>query len=68
MDGRGCAADILQTYPLIISKVYTQTLYYHLMQERTGTFFLGRFMALKGPVGRGQAVNGCGHLERFSKL
>ena len=28
MDGRGCAVEILQTHPLIISRVYTQTLYY----------------------------------------
>ena len=26
--GRGCAAEILQTHPLIINRVYTQALYY----------------------------------------
>ena len=28
--------------------------------------FWGGVMALKGPVERGQALNGCSHLENFS--
>ena len=27
--------------------------------------FCDGVVALKGPVGRGQALNGCGHLENF---
>ena len=33
LDGRGCAAEISQTHPLIISRVYTQTLYFHLIYK-----------------------------------
>ena len=34
-------------------------------QGRTGIFFWGGVMALKGSVENGQALNGCSHLENF---
>ena len=35
------------------------------MQGRTGTFVVGWRCGSDGPVGRGQALNGCSHLVNF---
>ena len=34
-------------------------------RDRLALLFWGGVMALKGPVGRGQALNGCRHLKTF---
>ena len=37
----------------------------HTVRGGLALLFWGGVIALKGPVGRGQALNGCGHLEIF---
>ena len=39
--------------------------YYDKLRGRLALLFSGGLMAHKGPVGRGQALSGCGHLENF---